>query len=160
MIAGLAAKYGVPFVYCNAVGGNDELIFDGHSCAFDAQGRPLKLLPGFAEQVGVVDLDGPAVPFPPLPEESEELRPALVLGLRDYFAKCGFKSAVLGLSGGIDSAVTAVLAVEALGAENVTGVVMPGPYSSKGSVADALDPGAKPRRQAVCKFPSANRSIY
>ncbi len=139
MIAGLAAKYGVPFVYCNAVGGDDELIFDGNSCVFDGQGQPLKLLPGFVEQVTVVDLDGPAVPLPPLPEESEELRPALVLGLRDYFSKCGFKSAVLGLSGGIDSAVTAVLAVEALGAENVTGVAMPSPHSSKGSVADALD---------------------
>ncbi len=139
MISGLAAKHGVPFVYCNAIGGNDALVFDGNSGAFDAGGRPLKLLPGFVEQVAVVDLAGPPVPLPPLPEEPEELRPALVLGLRDYFAKCGFKSAVVGLSGGVDSAVTAVLGVEALGAENVTGVVMPGPYSSKGSVADALD---------------------
>ncbi len=139
MIAGLAVKHSVPFVMCNAVGGNDELIFDGHSCAFDAQGHALKLLPGFGEQVAVADLAGPAVPLPSLPEEPEELRPALVLGLRDYFSKCGFRSAVLGLSGGIDSAVTAALAVEALGPENVTGVVMPGPYSSKGSVADALD---------------------
>ena len=139
MIAGLAAKYGVPFACCNAVGGNDQLIFDGHSCAFDARGGALRLLPGFGEQVAVVDLEGPVVPLPPLPEESEELRLALGLGLRDYFAKCGFKSAVLGLSGGVDSAVAAVLAVEALGAENVTGVAMPGPYSSKGSLADALD---------------------
>ncbi len=138
MIADLGEKYGVPFVFCNAVGGNDELIFDGHSCVFDTRGQPLRLLPGFLEQVAVVDLDGPAVPMPPLPEESEELRPALVLGLRDYYQKCGFKSAVLALDGGVDSAVTAVLAVEALGAENVTAVVMPGPQSSKGSVADAL----------------------
>ena len=139
MLAGLAAKHGLPLVLCNAVGGNDELIFDGHSCAFDATGRPLKLLPGFVEQVAVVDLDGPVVPLPPLPEEPEELRPALVLGLRDYATKCNFKGALVGLSGGVDSAVTAALAVEALGAENVTGVLMPGPYSSKGSVADALD---------------------
>ena len=95
-------------------------------------------LASFAEEVAVVDLDGPVQPLPPLPEEPAELFPALVLGLRDYFAKCGFKSAVLGLSGGIDSAVTAALAVEALGAGNVLGVAMPSAYSSKGSVADAL----------------------
>ncbi len=138
MIASLAARYRVPFVYCNSVGGNDELIFDGNSCAFNAQGGALGHLGGFVEEVAVIDLDGPVQPLPPLPEESAELFPALVLGLKDYFAKCGFKSAVLGLSGGIDSAVTAALAVEALGAENVTGVAMPSPYSSKGSVADAL----------------------
>ena len=139
MIAGLAAKHGLPFACCNAVGGNDELVFDGHSCAFDAWGGALRLLPGFAEQVAVADLEGTTVPLPPLPEEPEELRPALVLGLGDYASKCGFKSAVLGLDGGVDSAVAAALAVEALGAENVTAVVMPGPSSSKGGVADALD---------------------
>ncbi len=138
MIASLAARYKVPFVYCNSVGGNDELIFDGNSCVFNAQGGSVGTLGGFAEEVSVVDLDGPVRPLPPLPEEPAELFPALVLGLKDYFAKCGFRSAVLGLSGGIDSAVTAALAVEALGAENVTGVAMPSPYSSKGSVADAL----------------------
>jgi NAD+ synthase (glutamine-hydrolysing) len=137
MISKLAAEYQRPFVYCNAVGGNDELIFDGNSCVFDAQGGVLGLLPRFEEDVAVIDLAGAAGPLPPLTEEPAELYPALVLGLRDYFAKCGFKSAVLGLSGGIDSAVTACLAVAALGAANVTGVAMPGPYSSKGSVADA-----------------------
>ena len=138
MIASLAARYKVPFVYCNSVGGNDELIFDGNSCAFNAQGGSVGHLGGFVEEVAVIDLDGPVQPLPALPEEPAELFPALVLGLKDYFAKCGFKSAVLGLSGGIDSAVTAALAVEALGVDNVTGVAMPSPYSSKGSVADAL----------------------
>ena len=95
-------------------------------------------LASFDEEVAAVDLDGPVQPLPSLPEEPAELFPALVLGLRDYFAKCSFRSAVLGLSGGIDSAVTAALAVEALGAENVLGVAMPSAFSSKGSVADAL----------------------
>ena len=138
MISALAAKHAVPFVYCNAVGGNDGLIFDGNSCVFDAAGGAVRILPGFEEQVAVVDLDAAPGPLPPLPEEPAELFPALTLGLRDYFAKCGFQNAVLGLSGGIDSAVTAALAVEALGAANVTGVSMPGPYSSKGSLVDAL----------------------
>ncbi len=138
MLSNLAAEFRRPVVYCNAVGGNDELIFDGNSCAFDAQGGLLGTLARFEEDVAVLDLASAAGPLPPLTEEPSELYPALVLGLRDYFAKCGFHSAVLGLSGGIDSAVTACLAVAALGAENVTGVSMPGPYSSKGSVADAL----------------------
>jgi NAD+ synthase (glutamine-hydrolysing) len=138
MIARLAAEYGRPFVYCNAVGGNDELIFDGSSCAFDARGGLVGALARFEEDVAIVDLDAAAGPLPPLTEEPAELYPALILGLRDYFAKCGFQGAILGLSGGIDSAVTACLAVAALGAANVTGVSMPGPYSSKGSVADAL----------------------
>lgn len=138
MIAALAKRHERPIVYCNAVGGNDELIFDGNSCAFNAQGECLATLSAFTEEVVVVDLEGPAIPLPPAPNEASELQPALVLGLRDYFAKCGFQSAVLGLSGGIDSAVTAALAVEALGAGNVTGVAMPSPFSSAHSVADAL----------------------
>jgi NAD+ synthase (glutamine-hydrolysing) len=138
MISRLAAEYQRPFVYCNSIGGNDELIFDGNSCVFDAQGGLLGALARFEEDVAVIDLAAGAGPLPPLTEEPAELHPALVLGLRDYFAKCGFKSAILGLSGGIDSAVTACLAVAALGPANVTGVAMPGPYSSKGSVADAL----------------------
>lgn len=139
MIGNLARTHGVPFVYCNLVGGNDQLIFDGNSCAFDARGEALAVLPSFVENVSVVDTAGAPVPLPPLPEEPAELFPALVLGLRDYFSKCSFRSAVLGLSGGIDSAVTAALAVEALGKENVTGVAMPSGHSSKGSIVDALD---------------------
>jgi NAD+ synthase (glutamine-hydrolysing) len=138
MISHLAAEHRRPFVYCNAVGGNDELIFDGNSVCCDAAGGLLAVQAAFAEDIAVVDLAASARPMPPLPEEAAELHGALVLGLRDYFAKCGFRSAILGLSGGIDSAVTACLAVDALGAANVTGVAMPGPYSSKGSVADAL----------------------
>lgn len=138
MIGALAKRHGRPVVYCNAVGGNDELIFDGNSCAFNSAGECVGKLAAFAEEVAVIDLDGPPIPLPAAPDEASELRPALVLGLRDYFAKCGFKSAVLGLSGGIDSAVTAALAVEALGAGNVTGVAMPSPFSSAHSVADAL----------------------
>ena len=139
MIGHLARLHGVPFVYCNLVGGDDQLIFDGNSCAFNARGEALKIVLGFTESIVVVDTEGPPVPLPPLPEEPAELHPALVLGLRDYFLKCGFKSAVLGLSGGIDSAVVAALAVEALGADNVTGVAMPSAHSSKGSVVDALE---------------------
>lgn len=138
MLAALAARHGVPFVYCNAIGGNDQLIFDGHSAVFNARGGAVRILPGFEEHTAVVDLLAAPGPLPLLPEEPAELFPALVLGLRDYFGKCGFKNAVLGLSGGIDSAVTAALAVEALGAGNVTGVAMPGPYSSKASITDAL----------------------
>ena len=147
MIGHLAKTLGVPVVYCNAVGGDDQLVFDGHSCAFNARGETLKTLPGFAESITVVDTAGPPVPLPPLPEEPAELHPALVLGLRDYFLKCGFKSAVLGLSGGIDSAVVAALAVEALGAENVTGVAMPSAHSSKGQRGGRPRTRRKPRHQ-------------
>lgn len=138
MIAALARRHGRAVAYCNAIGGNDELIFDGNSCAFNARGECVGALAAFAEDVAVLDLDGPPAPARPEAPEAAELHPALVLGLRDYFAKCGFRGAVLGLSGGIDSAVTAALAVEALGAANVTGVAMPSPFSSAHSVEDAL----------------------
>ena len=127
----------VPIYYCNSVGGNDQLVFDGHSLVLSADGNRSRELAGFAEELAVVG--EPAAPFfPDHRDDLWELYHALVLGLRDYFRKCGFQSAVLGLSGGIDSALTAVLAVEALGKENVTGVAMPGPYSSEGSVRDAI----------------------
>ncbi len=127
-----------PIVYCNSVGGNDQLVFDGHSLVFSAQGDLCKEFKGFAEELSVVDLSqAQHAAFLPR-EKLGELYQSLVLGLRDYFKKCGFKSAVLGLSGGIDSALTAVLAVEALGKEHVTGVAMPGPFSSEGSVQDAV----------------------
>jgi len=124
-------------IYCNAVGGNDQLVFDGHSLVFTATGDICKEFKGFAEELGVVDLEQPQHNAVPPREKLGELYQALVLGLRDYFKKCGFKSAVLGLSGGVDSALTAVLAVEALGKEHVTGAAMPGPFSSEGSVLDA-----------------------
>ena len=137
MLSGLAALHQVPIYYCNLVGGNDQLVFDGNSLAFDAKGRLLAQLPAFEECVTVVDAETPTEGRP-LSPEPEQIYKALSLGLRDYLHKCGFKSVVLGLSGGIDSAVTAVLAAEAVGKENVLGVAMPTQFSSKGSVDDAL----------------------
>lgn len=138
MMSGIAAQLGVPLVYANLVGGNDELVFDGNSLAFDCHGELAVQLPGFIEQ-NVLAAIPPGGPFKPH-ERSDvaDVHDALVLGLRDYLRKCGFKQVVIGLSGGIDSAVTAALAVEALRAENVLGVTMPGPYSSRGSVDDSL----------------------
>jgi len=136
MVTELALRHRIPFFYCNAVGGNDELIFDGNSFVIDKEGATTARLASFREQIAVVDCDAPAIAETAMPAE-EEIFLALVLGVRDYFAKCGFRSAVLGLSGGIDSAVTAAIAVEALGKENVTGVSMPSAYSSSGSLDDA-----------------------
>lgn len=137
MLSESARALGVPILYVNTVGGNDQLVFDGHSLLVGADGKPRAQLPGFAECERVVKLDAP-----PLRTEwmdpCEELHAALVLGLGDYVRKCGFKSVVLGLSGGIDSAMVAALATDALGAENVFGVLMPGPFSSEHSISDAL----------------------
>lgn len=138
MLSALAARHGVPILYCNATGGNDQLVFDGNSMAIAPSGGLLAHLPAFQEALEIVDTDGPILPAYQPAEPAAELHDALVLGLRDYLRKCGFKSLVLGLSGGIDSAVTACLAVEAVGAENVLGVAMPTEFSSQGSVDDAL----------------------
>lgn len=137
MLASLAAKLGRPLAYCNLVGGNDELIFDGTSLVLDAAGRVVASGARFAEDLVVADTDGPPAPPAPEPPDEEKLHAALVLGLRDYLHKCGFTSAVLGLSGGIDSALTACLAVHALGPQQVWGVSLPSPYSSRGSLEDA-----------------------
>jgi NAD+ synthetase len=137
MLNAQAQRFAVPIYYCNSVGGNDQLVFDGHSLAFSARGDRVQQMSGFIEQLLVVE-DPSDVYRPEEGDQLGELYRALVLGLRDYFRKCGFKSAVLGLSGGIDSALTAVLAVEALGKEHVIGAAMPGPYSSEGSVEDAV----------------------
>jgi NAD+ synthase (glutamine-hydrolysing) len=136
MVSELAATYRVPFYYCNAIGGNDELIFDGNSFAIDAEGKTLFQMPGFLEDVGVTESSAKPFSASDLSPE-QEIYEALVLGVRDYFSKCGFKTAVLGLSGGIDSAVTAAIAVAALGKENIVGVSMPSQYSSAGSLQDA-----------------------
>jgi NAD+ synthase (glutamine-hydrolysing) len=143
MIREHAARHQRPFVYVNQVGGNDELIFDGHSLGIDARGQTLLRLRDFEEDFGVFDLPVPAA-APARPaladvadSREEEAHRALVLGLRDYVSKCGFRSAVLGLSGGIDSALTAALAAEALGPEQVTGIAMPTRYSSELSLRDA-----------------------
>jgi NAD+ synthase (glutamine-hydrolysing) len=136
MVTELALQHRIPFFYCNAVGGNDELIFDGNSFVISEEGATVARFASFAEQIAVVESDSPAIVETGMPPEEEIFR-ALVLGVSDYFAKCGFQSAVLGLSGGIDSAVTAAIAVEALGKKNVTGVSMPSAYSSSGSLDDA-----------------------
>ena len=161
MIRRQAGRHRVPFFYCNAIGGNDQLVFDGYSLAATADGVIWVQAPGFQEGTFVLDIGdmnhevefrsegtGGAKPkvtvLNPWPSEAmaredmADLRDALVLGLRDYMAKCGFRTAVLGLSGGIDSAVTACLAVQALGAANVKGVAMPSEFSSGHSIEDAL----------------------
>jgi NAD+ synthetase len=142
MLRAVAQDHRVPVVYCNLVGGNDELIFDGNSLAFDASGNLLAQGAAFQEDLVIVELEGRAPARPQtfqLQEPAAALHDALVLGLRDYTRKCGFKSVVLGLSGGIDSAVTACLAVAALGTGNVLGVSMPSQFSSKGSIEDARE---------------------
>jgi NAD+ synthase (glutamine-hydrolysing) len=133
-----AKRYGIPALLVNQVGGNDELVFDGRSLCVDGRGGVVAALPGFCEQVQTVDTAGQdtAAAYEPL-EDIPSVHDALVLGVRDYMAKCGFRQAVLGLSGGIDSAVVCSLTVAAVGAGNVLGVAMPGPYSSPGSVDDA-----------------------
>ena len=137
MIAAQARTYHRPICYCNAVGGNDQLIFDGNSIAVNASGDSIAQLAGFHEDEKIVDTGSiHAIEFREA-KTPEQLFAALSLGLGDYCRKCNFRSAVLGLSGGVDSAVTAVIAVDALGAENVTGVSMPSPYSSRGSIDDA-----------------------
>ncbi|MGC8825646.1 MAG: NAD+ synthase [Anaerolineae bacterium] len=138
LISGHAQKHSVPFVYVNQVGGNDELIFDGRSLALDRQGNPIWVGPAFEEAVYTLDMEAAGVPdgYAPLEPVAAVYR-ALVLGIRDYLRKCGFSKAVVGLSGGIDSAVTCCLAAEALGKENVLGITMPSPYSSVGSVEDS-----------------------
>jgi NAD+ synthase (glutamine-hydrolysing) len=138
LIAGHARKHGIPFVYINQVGGNDELIFDGRSLFVDKEGSPVHVLPGFSEALMTVNTKerGGGARYQPQ-EKLETVYEALKLGVRDYLRKCGFSRAVVGLSGGIDSAVTMSIAAEALGRRNVLGVSMPSPYSSKGSVEDS-----------------------
>ncbi len=141
MLRRVARDEKVPLIQVNAVGANDELIFDGHSVALDAGGKLLALGRGFAEDILVVDLGGSGrhetekgYDFPP---REQLLFLALSMGVRDYVRKCGFQSVLVGLSGGIDSALVAAVAADALGAENVLGVSMPARYSSSGSLTDA-----------------------
>ncbi|MEI7928698.1 MAG: NAD+ synthase [Verrucomicrobiales bacterium] len=138
MIADVAREHGVPVIYCNSVGGNDQLVFDGHSLAVAADGRVLAQLDGFVESCMVVDTHSKMEAPPLISNAPEDLYRALVLGLRDYVTKCGFTSVCLGLSGGIDSALTAVIATDALGPENVHGLTMPSGFSSSGSVDDSI----------------------
>ena len=138
LIRNHASKHGLPFVFVNQVGGNDELIFDGRSMYLNSEGNTGAVFPAFREHVGTVDTRGDRVPGPYVFQDPvESIHEALMLGLRDYMGKCGFTDAVLGLSGGIDSALTCCLAAKALGPDHVLGVSMPSPYSSRGSVEDS-----------------------
>lgn len=133
-----ASRLGVPIVFVDQVGANDELVFDGASMALDSQGCPICLLPLFEEAVVTVETTGVGTKaLPDLHPVPSLVYQALVLGIRDYVRKCGFSRVVLGLSGGIDSAVVCCLAVAALGRENVVAVTMPSDYSSAGSVEDS-----------------------
>jgi NAD+ synthase (glutamine-hydrolysing) len=137
MIAAQARTHQRPICYCNVVGGNDQLIFDGNSIAVNASGNLIAQLAAFREEAKVVNTDSTDTIEFHEGKTPEQLFAAISLGVRDYFRKCNFHSAVIGLSGGVDSAVTAVITVDALGAKNVTGVSMPSPYSSRGSIDDA-----------------------
>jgi len=131
-------KQGVFLLYANQVGGHDDLLFDGAGLILDKKGNVIARAKAFEEDLLIADLDQPgANRVEAYPDRIESIRQALVLGIRDYLRKCGFKSVVIGLSGGIDSAVTAALAVEALGPDRVQGVTMPSRYSSGHSVEDA-----------------------
>jgi NAD+ synthase (glutamine-hydrolysing) len=133
-----ARRYGKPVVYVNQVGGNDQLVFDGTSFVMNGAGEVIAQAHSFAEDLLLCDsAAGTGDRHQDFADECEAAYQALVLGTRDYIRKCGFSKVLIGLSGGIDSALTAVIAVDAVGKENVTGVGMPGPYSSEHSVTDA-----------------------
>ncbi|MEH2060505.1 MAG: NAD+ synthase [Nostoc sp.] len=144
MLKHSAVRFQQPFIYANQVGGNDDLIFDGRSFALNRQGEIICRARGFETDLLVVEFDeaqrdlqlGSVEPM--YESEDEEIWQALVLGVRDYARKCRFSKVVLGLSGGIDSAIVAAIATAALGKENVLGVLMPSPYSSEHSISDAV----------------------
>jgi NAD+ synthetase len=136
MVAGLARAHQRPIGYCNLIGGNDQLVFDGNSFAVNSAGNVIAQLTSFSEDERVIDTDSTSTIEFHEGKIPAQIFAALSLGLRDYCRKCNFHFAVMGLSGGIDSAVTAVIAADALGAVNVTGVSMPSPYSSRGSIED------------------------
>lgn len=145
-------KYKIPMYYCNTVGSQTEIVFDGGSLIYDAQGNIVKELPYFEEAMGgatLEELTGSHLPpvkptdFTPLTElvfdhNIDRIYDALVMGIRDYFGKMGFTKAILGSSGGIDSAVTLAIACDALGKDNVRAILMPSPYSTEHSVDDAV----------------------
>lgn len=140
MISSAARRVQAPIVMVNQLGGNDQLVFDGSSFVVNARGEVVIRAKSFVPDLTIFDTNDPGFELPPRDDdEIEALYDALVLGVRDYFSKCGFSQAVLGLSGGIDSSITAAIAVSALGAENVLGVAMPGPHSSDHSLSDARE---------------------
>jgi NAD+ synthase/NAD+ synthase (glutamine-hydrolysing) len=138
MLRSIAKSHHRPVIYVNQIGGNDSLVFDGASMALTADGKVAAQALAFEEDLVLFDTQSGQGDIHAQPrEEIEYAYRALVIGTRDYVSKCGFKKVLVGLSGGIDSAVVAAIAVQALGAENVQGVSMPGPYSSEGSKNDA-----------------------
>jgi NAD+ synthetase len=139
MLSAIARRNGVPVLFSNQVGGNDSLIFDGSSMALNARGELIAQAASFEEDLIVVDPFNAPVVSAPEEDGTEAAYRALVLGTRDYVRKCGFKKALVALSGGIDSALVAAIATEALGAENVLGIGMPSPYSSTGSIDDSRE---------------------
>ena len=140
MLLAAARDYRLPVIFCNSVGGNDELVFDGASLAVSPDGTLWAQGAEFREDLVVVDTGtGKGDVHPRLGDDEDAALEALILGTRDYALKCGFKSAILGLSGGVDSALAAVIGARALGPENIVAVLMPSPYSSPGSVTDALE---------------------
>jgi NAD+ synthase/NAD+ synthase (glutamine-hydrolysing) len=135
-----ARRYQKPVIYVNQVGGNDQLVFDGSSFAMNASGEIIASARSFAEDLVICDIDASSGDsHDSFTDETEAVYEALVLGTRDYIRKCGFSRVLIGLSGGIDSSLTAAIAVEAVGKENVTGVGMPGPFSSEHSLTDARE---------------------
>jgi NAD+ synthetase len=138
MLKAIAVTRHIPVVYVNQVGGNDQLVFDGSSMAFNAKGELCARARSFEEDLVIFDASNGHLEIHPAPaSETEAVYQALRLGVHDYVVKCGFRKVIVGLSGGIDSSLVATLATDALGPENVTGVGMPGPYSSPGSIRDA-----------------------
>ncbi len=143
MLSHSVQRYQIPIIYVNQVGGNDDLIFDGNSVAFNRRGEVIGRAQGFDSDLAIIEFDEDkkdlsSASITPLADTEEaEIWSALVLGVKDYARKCGFSQATLGLSGGIDSSLVAAIAAEALGAENVMGVLMPSPYSSEHSITDA-----------------------
>ncbi len=138
IFSGIAARHRIPVVYVNQVGGNDQLVFDGSSFAVDGAGNVIASAASFREDLVMVDTAaGTGERRDNFADETEAVYEALVVGTRDYIRKCGFSRVLVGLSGGIDSSLTAAIAVEAVGRDNVIGVAMPGPYSSPGALDDA-----------------------
>lgn len=139
MLSHSAIMHNLPLLYANQVGANDDLIFDGRSMAFDRHGKIIALGKSFEEDLLLINLDeGISLDASRYESDDAEIFAALVLGVRDYVQKCRFRQVVIGLSGGIDSALVAAIAAEAIGKENVLGVLMPSPYSSAHSITDAI----------------------
>ncbi len=142
LLAASSTRHGMPILYVNQVGGQDQLVYDGASFAVEPEAGVVFEAASFREEILHLAFEGghfcvPSAPCPPVPEGMEFYRQQILLGLRDYARRCGFKGAVVGSSGGIDSALTLALAAEALGAENVVAITMPSHFSSSGSVSDS-----------------------